>query len=71
MKSGLLVSVFCVSAIVGLVTELKKNSSPNVFLITIDTLHADCLATAMLSKAASIPMSTQTRGNRSGRSRSP
>lgn len=44
MKSLLLVSVFCVSAIAGLGTELKKKPSRNVFLITIDTLRADHLS---------------------------
>lgn len=44
MRSLLLVSVFCISAITGLGTELKKKPSPNVFLITIDTLRADHLS---------------------------
>ena len=43
MRLLLFLSLFCVSAIAGLATELRKKPSPNVFLITIDTLRADHL----------------------------
>jgi len=44
MRSVLLVSVFCLSAIAGLGTEARKKPSPSVFLLTIDTLRADRLS---------------------------
>jgi len=44
MRSLLLVYVFCISTVAVLGSELKTKPSPNVFLITIDTLRADHLS---------------------------
>ena len=41
VRSILFVCLFCVSAVAGLETDPRKKPSPNVFLITIDTLRAD------------------------------
>jgi len=44
MRSVLLVSLFCALALAGLGTVVRKKPSPNIFLLTIDTLRADHLS---------------------------